>query len=328
MSAPAHPPPRSRIAFLGPPGTFSEEALLSQPDLAAGELVPIRSIPEVIAEVDQGRADMAVVPIENAIEGSVTATLDSLAFDSSLELVIQREVVLPIDMHLCARPGTELSDVTAVVSIPHATAQCREWLARKLPGVEIQAANSTAEAARDVAEDRPAKGKGKAQPGGGARAAISTSLAAKLYGLDVLAADIEDHPDNETRFVLIGYGIPARTGHDKTTIVVFQNQDRPGSLLGILQEFAARAVNLTKLESRPTKRGLGNYCFFIDCEGHISDELVYDVLRNLAAKHAVRFLGSYPAGGSEAAGRRRAAGKAWRAATNWVDDLRSKVRPD
>ncbi|MDQ1517337.1 MAG: prephenate dehydratase [Actinomycetota bacterium] len=328
MSAPAHPPPRSRIAFLGPPGTFSEEALLSQPDLAAGELVPIRSIPEVIAEVDQGRADMAVVPIENAIEGSVTATLDSLAFDSSDELVIQREVVLPIDMHLCARPGTELSDVTAVVSIPHATAQCREWLARKLPGVEIQAANSTAEAARDVAEDRPAKRKGSGSGKGGARAAIATSLAAKLYGLDVLAADIEDHPDNETRFVVIGQGIPARTGHDKTTIVVFQNQDRPGSLLGILQEFAARAVNLTKLESRPTKRGLGNYCFFIDCEGHISDELVYDVLRNLAAKHDVRFLGSYPAAGSEAAGRRRAAGKAWRAATNWVDDLRSKVRPD
>jgi prephenate dehydratase len=327
MSPPAHPP-RLRVAFLGPPGTFSEEALLSQPDLAAGELVPIRSIPEVIAEVDQGRADMAVVPIENAIEGSVTATLDSLAFDSSPELVIQREVVLPIDMHLCARPGTELSDVTAVVSIPHATAQCREWLARKLPGVEIQAANSTAEAAKDVAEDRPAKRKGSGSGRGGARAAIATSLAAKLYGLDVLAADIEDHPDNETRFVVIGQGIPARTGHDKTTIVVFQNQDRPGSLLGILQEFAARAVNLTKLESRPTKRGLGNYCFFMDCEGHVSDELVYDLLRNLAARHEVRFLGSYPAAGSESAGRRRAAGKAWRAATNWVDDLRSKVLPE
>jgi prephenate dehydratase len=196
-------------------------------------------------------------------------------------------------------------------------------LARKLPGVEIQAANSTAEAARAVAEERPARGKRKA-----ARAAISTALAAKLYGLDVLAADIEDHPDNETRFVVIGRGIPARTGHDKTTIVVFQNQDRPGSLLGILQEFAARAVNLTKLESRPTKRGLGNYCFFMDCEGHVSDELVYDLLRNLAAKHEVRFLGSYPAAGSESAGRRRAAGKAWRAATNWVDDLRSKVLPE
>jgi prephenate dehydratase len=320
MSSPAHPP-RLRVAFLGPRGTFSEEALLSQPDLAAGELVPIRSIPEVIAEVDQGRVEVAVVPIENAIEGSVNATLDTLAFESSPELMIQREIVLPIDMHLCARPGTQLSDVTAVVSIPHATAQCREWLARKLPGVEVQAANSTAEAARSVAETKPPKGKG-------ARAAIATSLAAKLYGLDVLAADIEDHPDNETRFVVIGFGIPARTGHDKTTIVVFQNQDRPGSLLGILQEFAARAVNLTKLESRPTKRGLGNYCFFIDCEGHISDELVADVLRNLAAKHDVRFLGSYPAAGSEAGARRRAAGKAWRAASNWVDDLRSKVRPE
>jgi prephenate dehydratase len=324
MSSPAHPP-RLRVAFLGPRGTFSEEALLSQPDLAAGELVPIRSIPEVIAEVDQGRVEVAVVPIENAIEGSVNATLDTLAFESSPELMIQREIVLPIDMHLCARPGTQLSDVTAVVSIPHATAQCREWLARKLPGVNVQAANSTAEAARDVAETKPATGKAAK---GGARAAIATSLAAKLYGLEVLAADIEDHPDNETRFVVIGPGIPARTGHDKTTIVVFQNQDRPGSLLGILQEFAARAVNLTKLESRPTKRGLGNYCFFIDCEGHISDELVADVLRNLAAKHDVRFLGSYPASGTEAVTRRRAAGKAWRAASNWVDDLRSKVRPD
>lgn len=314
MSPPAHPPPL-RVAFLGPQGTFSEEAALSQPDLAAGELVPIRSIPEVIAEVDQGRADIAVVPIENAIEGSVTATLDSLAFESSHELLIQREIVLPIDMHLCARPGTRLADVTAVVSIPHATAQCREWLGRKLPGVEVQAANSTAEAARDVAET------------GGPRAAISTALAAKLYGLEVLAADIEDHPDNETRFVVIGAGIPARTGHDKTTVVVFQDQDRPGSLLAILQEFAARAVNLTKLESRPTKQGLGNYCFFMDCEGHVGDELVADVLRNLKSKHDVRFLGSYPASGSDAGARRRAAGKAWRAATSWVDDLRSKVRP-
>ena len=320
MSPPAHPP-RRRVAFLGPPGTFSEEAALSQPDLAAGELVPIRSIPEVIAEVDQGRADVAVVPIENAIEGSVTATLDTLAFESSHELLIQREIVIPIDMHLCAPPGTRLTDVTTVVSIPHATAQCREWLARKLPGVAVEAANSTAEAAKDVAERKP---KGKSV----VRAAISTALAAKLYGLEVLAEDIEDHPDNETRFVVIGSGVPARTGHDKTTIVVFQSQDRPGSLLDILGEFAVRAVNLTKLESRPTKRGLGHYCFFMDCEGHLCDELVADVLRNLAAKHTVRFLGSYPAAGTEAGARRRAAGKAWRAASSWVDDLRGKVRPE
>lgn len=331
MSPPAHPA-RPRVAFLGPPGTFSEEALLSQPDLAAGEHVPIRMISDVILEVDQGRAELGVVPIENAIEGSVTATLDTLAFEASEDLLIQREIVLPIDMHLCARPGTQLAGVTTVVSIPHATAQCREWLARKLPGVEVEAANSTAEAARDVAEAPVAgakgKGKGKVQSDRGARAAIATSLAAKLYGLDIIAADIEDHPDNETRFVVIGSGIPARTGHDKTTIVVFQSQDRPGSLLEILGEFAVRAVNLTKLESRPTKRGLGHYCFFIDCEGHISDELVADVLRNLAAKHRVRFLGSYPAAGTEAGARRRAAGKAWRSATSWVDDLRGKVRPE
>jgi len=270
-----------------------------------------------------------VVPIENAIEGSVTATLDTLAFEASPTLMIQREIVLPIDMHLCAPPGTRLADVATVVSIPHATAQCRDWLGRKLPGVEVQAANSTAEAALAVAEDAAVrrKAKGGGAKGGGARAAISTALAAKLYGLEILAEDIEDHPDNATRFVVIGAGIPARTGHDKTTIVVFQSQDRPGSLLEILGEFAVRAVNLTKLESRPTKRGLGHYCFIMDCEGHICDELVADVLRNLAAKHTVRFLGSYPAAGSEAGARRRAAGKAWRAASNWVDDLRTKVRP-
>jgi prephenate dehydratase len=319
MSPPAHPP-RPRVAFLGPPGTFSEEALLSQPDLAAAKPVAIRSITEVITEVDQGRAELGVVPIENAIEGSVTATLDTLAFEASPDVLIQREIVLPIDMHLCAPPGTRLTDITTVVSIPHATAQCRDWLSRKLPGVAVEAANSTAEAARVVASTKPT--------GKTVRASISNALAAKLYGLDILAEDIEDHPDNETRFVVIGAGIPPRTGHDKTTIVVFQSQDRPGSLLDILGEFAVRAVNLTKLESRPTKRGLGHYCFFMDCEGHICDELVADVLRNLAAKHTVRFLGSYPVAGSEAGARRRAAGKAWRAASGWVDDLRAKVRPE
>ncbi len=306
-----------RVAFLGPPGTFTEEALLSQPDLAAGELVPIRSIAEVISAVENGETDLAVVPIENAIEGSVNITLDTLGFDADPTLLIQREVVLSISLNLCAKPGTVLSDIKAVVSMPHAVAQCREWLASKLPGVEVVAANSTAEAAQQVARGR-----------GASRAAISTSLAAHLYGLEVLAADVEDHPENQTRFVVLGRGLPPRTGHDKTSVVVFQSQDRPGSLLAILQEFAARAVNLTKLESRPTKRGLGHYCFFIDCEGHISDELVADVLRNLKAKHNVKFLGSYPVASEGAVGeaRRKAAGKAWRVATAWVDELRSQVK--
>jgi prephenate dehydratase len=304
----------TRVAFLGPHGTFTEEALLSQPDLALAELVPIRSVPEVIVEVERGEADLGVVPIENSIEGSVNATLDALAFES--DLLIQRELVLAIDLNLVARPGTQLADVRTVASHPHASAQCREWLARKLPGVEVVAANSTAEAAQDISRSRR-----------GDRAAISTALAAQLYGLEVLAADVEDHPENQTRFVLLGRGIPAPTGHDKTSLVCFQSQDRPGSLLSILQEFAARAINLSKLESRPTKRGLGQYCFFIDCEGHVADEVVADALRNLAAKQSVKFLGSYPVAGSEAGeARRKAHGKAWRAASSWVDDLRTRVR--
>jgi prephenate dehydratase len=306
----------TRVAFLGPHGTFTEEALLSQPDLAEGELVPIRSIPEVIVGVERGEADLGVVPIENSIEGSVNATLDTLAFDTDPDVVIQRELVLAIDLNLVARSGTELTDVRQVVSHPHASAQCREWLARKLPGVEVVAANSTAEAAQGISRSKRA-----------GRAAISTALAANLYGLEVLAADVEDHPENQTRFVLLGRGIPAPTGHDKTSLVCFQSQDRPGSLLSILQEFAARAINLSKLESRPTKRGLGQYCFFIDCEGHVADEVVADALRNLAAKQSVKFLGSYPVAGSEAGeARRKAHGKAWRAASSWVDDLRTRVR--
>ncbi|HEV8623951.1 MAG TPA: prephenate dehydratase [Acidimicrobiia bacterium] len=323
MSPPAHSPrsPRTsaappRVAFLGPSGTFTEQALLSQPDLAAAELVPVRSIAETIFEVDSGRAELGVVPIENAIEGSVNETLDTLAFEASEHLFIHREIVVPVDLNLCAKPGTKLSDVKAVVSIPHASAQCRDWLATKLPGVEVQASNSTAEAARDVARSRAA-----------GRAAIAPSLAAKLYGLEVVAAGIHDHPDNSTRFVMIGHGIPAPTGHDKTTAVVFQtHQDRPGGLLTILQEFNARGINLTKLESRPTKRELGSYCFFIDFEGHLSDELVADVLRSLAAKHELRFLGSYAAAGREAGARRQAVGKAWREASRWVDGLRARVQ--
>ena len=126
-------------------------------------------------------------------------------------------------------------------------------------------------------------------------ASIGTRQGAANAGLEILASEIEDHPENQTRFVIVGYGVPAPTGHDKTSIVCFQRQDRPGSLLAILQEFAARAINITKLESRPTKRDLGDYCFFIDFEGHLDDELVADCLRNLAAKQAkVKFLGSYP----------------------------------
>lgn len=305
-----------QVAYFGPAGTFTEEALLTQPDLAAADRTPFTPVPEVIAAVERGDADGGVVPIENMIEGSVSVTLDTLAFDS--DLLIQREIDLPVSLNLCARPGVGLGEIRTVVSFPHALAQCRGYMANKLPGAEGRASNSTSDAAREVAKSKRTD-----------LAAICNALAAEIYGLDVLATDVEDHPENQTRFVLVGRGVPGPTGHDKTSIVCFQRADRPGSLLSILQEFAARAINLSKMESRPTKRGLGDYCFFMDFDGHVSDEVVADALRNLAAKQAeVKFLGSYPVAGPVEAGaaRRKAAGKAWKSAAAWVETLRAQVR--
>jgi prephenate dehydratase len=208
-----------------------------------------------------------------------------------------------------------------VVSIPHAIGQCRSFFAANLPGVEEMAANSTAEAVRLVGEERP--------PG---TAALGPALAAKLYGLEVLAADIEDHDDNRTRFVLVARpgprSIPAPSGHDKTSIVCFQKVDAPGSLHAILGQFSARSLNLTKLESRPTKRGLGQYCFIIDLEGHVDDEVVADCLRDLHAQVAtVKFLGSYPAAGEHGPAIRRDAEASWRMADDWVVGLRAQICP-
>jgi prephenate dehydratase len=303
-----------RVGFLGPHGTFTEQALLSQPDLSNGELVAMATISDVLTATAEGELDVGFVPIENSIEGTVNVTLDTLAFET--ELLIQQEVVERIQLNLLAAPGSSLAEIKTVMSIPHATAQVRGFLARELPGVETRAANSTAEAARSV--------------GSGAEsglAAVGTSLAAEIYGLEVLATDIEDHPENQTRFVSVAReGVRPPSGHDKTTVVCFQHADRPGSLLGILQEFAARSVNLTKLESRPTKRNLGDYCFIIDFEGHVGEELVADCLRDLKAKLAdVKFLGSYPAAGHHGETRRRDAVAAWRDADLWVKGLRGQV---
>ncbi|HEU5082874.1 MAG TPA: prephenate dehydratase [Acidimicrobiales bacterium] len=313
-TAPAADGGRGRIAFLGPEGTFSEQALLSQPDYAAMDLVPCDSIDDVLHAVSAGQVEVGLVPIENAIEGSVNITLDALIFDH--ELRMQREIVIPIVMCLLAPAGVSLGDIERVVSIPVATAQCRGFLAAHLPRVEQVGVNSTALAARIVAEEAD-----------GRSAAIGTSLAGKVNGLEVLAEDIEDHRGNETRFVAVARGgIPAPTGHDKTTIVVFQRTDRPGSLLSILQEFAARAINLTRLESRPTKRGLGDYCFIIDLEGHVGDELVADALRDLKSKNEdVLFLGSYHAAGETAPRVRREAEAAWAEANDWVQALRREI---
>jgi prephenate dehydratase len=305
----------TRVGFLGPAGTFTEQALLTQPDLAAAELVELASIPDVLRAVETGAIDVGFVPIENAIDGTVVQAQDALVFTH--ELLIQREVVLDVEQCLLARPGTALVDVRAVVSIPVATAQCERFLDQSLAGVERRAANSTAEAARVVAHTDEI-----------GLAAIGPEVAATIYGLEVVARDIADHDGNQTRFVVVAaHGIPGPTGHDKTTVVVYQRANEPGSLLSILQEFAARRINLSRLESRPTKAGgLGDYCFIIDADGHIADELLADALRDLHAKQGgVKFLGSYPAAGVHAASTREHADARWRDADDWMSDLRRRV---
>jgi len=306
---------QQRIGYFGPAGTFTEQALLTQQDLAVCQLVAYRTVPDVLDAVDSGEVDRGLVPIENSIEGTVNFTQDALVFDHSL--LIQREIVLDIEHCLVARPGVLMSEISSVLSIPVATAQCHAFLRNKFPQIEIRVANSTAEAAQIVAGSSSEK-----------FAAVAPRAAAKLYGLEVLASDIADHQGNQTRFVLVGNGvIPRATGHDRTAFVVFQRADEPGSLISILQEFAARRINLSQLLSRPTKRGgLGDYCFIIYADGHIEDELMADALRDLHAKQGdVKFLGSYPASGEHAHSAREHADTRWREADDWMTELRSRI---
>jgi prephenate dehydratase len=310
--------PQATIGFLGPSGTFTEEALRSEPGLAQAQLQPLPSFVHVLAAVSEGAVDYGFVALENSIEGTVSIALDQLVFER--DLIIVAEVILPVTQNLLAAPGVSIGEIRRVVSFPHATGQCRAWLTTHLPDVEEVAARSTAEAVRQVAvaDERDT-------------AAIGTVLAAELYGLEVLAPGIEDNLGNSTRFVLVAphdAGIPAPTGHDKTSVVCFQSTDHPGSLHGILGQFSARDLNLVKLESRPTKRELGEYCFIIDFEGHAGDEVVADCLRDLhASLRELKFLGSYPAAGAHGPARRRDAERAWQAADRWIDEIRAHIRP-
>ena len=298
-----------RVGFLGPEGSFSHEALASLGDLDA---VARETIGDLLAGVADGSLDLALAPLENAVEGTVSATIDGLVFDH--DLYIEREVVLPIHLHLLARPGVALEDVTTVWSYVHALGQCRQFLS-SLSATTAQT-TSTSQAARLVAEsDEP-------------WAAVGSALAGEVFSLVRVASDIEDHGGNATRFVVVGRdSIAPPSGNDRTTIVCFQDADRPGSLYGILGRFAARDINLTKLESRPTKKGLGDYCFVIEFEGHVADDLVADCLADLQAHLArVKFLGSYPVEGDVAAQRRDEVVAARALAATWIADLRGRVR--
>jgi len=279
------------IGFLGPQGTFTEVALrdtiaAQSEDGRTRRFLPFASMQDTIEAVSSGEVDVSIVPIENSIEGSVSATVDILAHEID-NLQIVREVRIPIRHQLLARPGVVLEQVTKVVSHPHANAQCRIWLKNNLPGVEVEAANSTANAVERVAKsDQP-------------WAAIGNHLAGETYGCVLLAPDIEDHKDNETRFVFLARQRERQDWFEpyKTSVVCEIVKDQPGALLLILQEFAFRRINLTKIESRPSKRRLGDYIFLVDMEGKVDDGPIADALRCLCCKlPRLTVLGSYPVG--------------------------------
>jgi len=282
----AKAPDTLKVGFLGPAGTWSEEALMANTSLTTDDTIPLPSIAEVIMAVSAGDVGEAIVPMENAIEGSVSATLDMLAFEVD-NLFITREIDHPIHLRLITRTPLKLDQIEKVISLPHAHAQCRRYLREKLPDAEVVAANSTADAVRIVSQS------------GEKWAAIGSSLAAESYGCIILEEDVEDYPGNQTRFVLLSTE-PAPQDLDtayKTSIVCTIAHDQPGSLLQILQEFAHRYVNLTKIESRPSKKGLGDYIFFIDVEGRKDDSQVAAAIKCLECKLArVKMLGSYPVG--------------------------------
>ena len=299
-----------RIGYLGPEGSFSHEAVSTMDEVAP---VACDTLADLLASVADSSLDLGLVPLENAIEGTVSATIDGLVFDH--DLVIVREIVIPIRLHLLARPGVSIGELKVVRSYVHALAQCRAYLHGL--DVPIEQTTSTSQAAQEVADST--------EPW----AAVASTLAGELFGLVALANDIEDHADNATRFVVVGRDrVATPTGHDRTTIVCFQDADRPGSLYGILGRFAARDVNLTKLESRPTKRGLGDYCFVIEFEGHVADVVVADCLADLQAHLArVKFLGSYPVTGVDASDRREEVAEARRSADQWIGEIRSRITP-
>ncbi len=304
----------STIAYLGPRGTFTEEALRSQSDLAAAQLIPFPSFSAVMEAVDQRKVDYAFVAIENSIEGTVSATIDPLIFD--YELFVLREVILDIHLDLMAKPQTQMDQIRKVLSYPHALAQCRAFISDSLPNADVVATNSTSDAAKTVADSSDPT-----------LAALAPSVSAELYNLKILKEHVEDHPGNQTRFFLLNKDhLAPRTGHDKTTVVCFQLSDRPGSLISILAQFSARNINLTKLESRPSKAALGQYCFVIDLEGHIEDPIVADTLAELhRSLPEIKLIGSYPVAAThnpEKAGdlKERSA-----KAETWLGDLLSRI---
>ncbi len=269
-----------RVAFLGPAGTFSEEAALRYEPGA--ELVPMATITAVGTAVDSGMAGEGIVPIENSLEGSVTETLDLLVHNLR-PLAIRNELTLPIDHYLLVRPGLKAERVKVIFSHPQALAQCRGFVERGFPKATIEAALSNSAAVEEMMAREDA-------------AAIGTRRAADIYGAETLAKGIQDRSPNVTRFVVLACEDHPATGHDKTSLALgFAVEDRPGLLVGALEEFSKRSINLSKIESRPSKERLGTYIFLMDVDGHRTDGPVSDALEQVQARCSFfRVLGSYP----------------------------------
>jgi len=269
-----------RVAYLGPSGTFSEEAVGRCTSLDGAERHPFPNFADAYEAAWRGEVDVALLPVENSIEGAVGATLDLLVHRPGLR--IQQELVLPVEQHLLARRETALGAVRRVLSHPQALGQCAAFLRQRLPGIPTEPTLSTADAARRAAEE----------PG---VAAIGGRAAAERYGLAVLAPSIQDSAENFTRFVLLGREDGKFTGRDRTSIAFTLDRDRPGGLYEVIAEFATRRINLSRIESRPTKTAVGHYVFFLDFEGHRVEPECADALAGVRRQvHMMLLLGSYP----------------------------------
>ncbi len=269
-----------KVGYLGPAGTFTEAAAYKYVGSDTVEMVCCSSLSEIVAKVENGQLDQGVVPLENSIEGSVNQILDLVA--KSDNIMFCGEVLLNINHCLLVKPGTKKEQIKKVLSHPQALAQCRDYLNREIPWHTIEETASTAQAVCRAAGSC------------GDMAAIGTEMSAGIYGLEVMDYGIQDCGENVTRFIVLGLKDGETSANSKTSLVV-EAMDRPGALYGILREFALKGINLTKIESRPVKKKLGQYLFFIDLEGHRNDPPVKSAIENLARKmHNIKILGSYP----------------------------------
>lgn len=266
-----------KIGVLGPEGSYSEIAAKKwSRGVSDAKFVYLEDFEDILRAVERGDLDTGIVPVENSLEGAVTVVMDLLL---RLQIVIIAEVNVPIRHCLLGRGEGEIK---VILSHPQALAQCRQFLREHYPGAEIRTTGSTSHAAR-LAQEFPEM------------AAIAGAGAAEKYGLKVLAKEIQDGSENVTRFIVTGRQMPKATGRDKTSLAIYLQRDRPGALFLILQEFAMRSINLTRIESRPSRRGLGDYYFYIDLNGHIDDVLIKEALSAIAEKATmVKVLGSYP----------------------------------